>query len=173
MDYPISLVKDRKPGAPCKACINVDRAGIDQQISEGLSYADIARNFNVGYRSIYMHARKGHVQQAIANKVSRSASLSMESVLDSVLVSRDRALSKADTAPTAYYAQTERTAIEANKLLSSVIVESKRIQLEQEKSLQSKLSNDIIKLTYAIDYMRKHHPDELESFSKALDNGIL
>jgi hypothetical protein len=172
----IASFPGRKPGRPCSVCINFDRKGIDQYIVQGRSYAEISRQFNVSAPSLMRHVRAGHLVSDIAAKSDRSIRLTMESVLDTVQDSISRAKDRITGTPGSdttvprnaiadqYYAPTERVVIEGSKLLSSVIVESTKIKLEQEKLAQNRDSSSLDYKGKVADYMRKYHADTLDRF---------
>jgi hypothetical protein len=64
----------------CSICSHKKRKQIDQSVTEGVSYRNIADQFKVGFQSIKRHVDNGHVSKdieaaAIENQIDRGAEL--------------------------------------------------------------------------------------------------
>ena len=64
----------------CSICSNKKRKQIDQCVTDGVSYRRIAKQFNVGEKSVERHVNNGHVAKeiksaAIENGIDRGAKL--------------------------------------------------------------------------------------------------
>jgi hypothetical protein len=150
---------------PCSVCISgPDRKGIDQYILEGRPLSEISVQFNISIPTIRRHRDNGHISRDVANRVSKSSRLTMDSLLSSVQLSVERATKRAISAPIQYYAQTERTAIEGNKFIGSVIVKAKELELAQSKLQQSKALDPAKLMADTVDYLRRYHPESVERY---------
>jgi hypothetical protein len=68
-----------------------------------------------------------------------------------------------------YYAQAERVLIEGCKLLTSVIVDSTKLKLEQDKLQAAKQGQGQDTRARMADYMRKYHSIECELCHESLE----
>ena len=64
----------------CSICAHKKRKQIDQCVTEGVSYRNIAEQFKVGFQSVKRHVDNGHVSKeieaaAIENGIDRGAKL--------------------------------------------------------------------------------------------------
>lgn len=164
----------RTGGRTCSVCKNVDRPGIDKMLLKGETFAEVARQFNLKWHTVARHFNGGHIQHSLAKVADRDIRLTMESVLDSVLLSRQRAEVKVADIPDQYYAPTERVIIENNRLLSNVIVEGNKFKLEQDKQNKLRLNNWQAEKQRALDFIRSTigqviDDSWLERYCKAVD----
>lgn len=136
-----------------------------------MTYRDIeSKVTGISYQSIQRHKASGHIMDKIVNKVAKRDSIDVRDIIDNLVTIRDKANAKSDTVSDQYLAPIQRVAVESNKVLLSAGFDMAKLQLDRDKLQAAKDGQGGDKLTRAADYMRLHHPDELEAYCAYVDS---